>query len=571
MKKYAAVLLALLVSCLPFAGCAQSDVDTDTQSVTQSVSQAESDSVQEVSSAVSEVSDDKEYFSNSDLRSVESEEPNAVITLSGSEGTISDTTRGTSGSEVEIRSKGIYKITGESSGVTIVVNDDNESGTIYLLLDNVTMTNSEEPCIYVEACDKVVIQCMGENSLTCSAEENSDGLDGAVYSQDDLTINGSGSLEITSGMHGIVCKDDLRFTGGSVSVTADKIGIKAGDSVCLASAQVDIDSYRDGIHVENSSGDSFYYSEASKVTINADYDGIAVGTTGSTFTGSVNIVSGTTEIVSGGGSDNSKGDTSQKGIKCEGDITIGKSESDDLTLNVSGADDAVNSKGSVYINGGSISLSTSDDGVSAYSAIEINGGTIDITKSYEGLEAGDITVNGGDISINSSDDGMNTAGGSDNDNADDEFAKTENGTLTINDGYLYVNSSGDGLDSNGSIYVNGGTVIIEGPADNGNGALDKGDSDGCVLSINGGTVLALGSAAKAKNFDSGEQCSAILALSGSSGTKITISDGFEFTAAKKFDCIVYSSPNLEQGKKYTASAGESKTEFSFENGLYYEG
>ena len=159
----------------------------------------------------------------------------------------------------------------------------------------------------------------------------------------------------------------------------------------------------------------------------------------------------------------------------------------------------------------------------------------------------------------------------DNDNADDEFAKTENGTLTINDGYLYVNSSGDGLDSNGSIYVNGGTVIIEGPADNGNGALDKGDSDGCVLSINGGTALALGSAAKAKNFDSGEQCSAILALSGSSGTKITISDGFEFTAAKKFDCIVYSSPNLEQGKKYTASAGESKTEFSFENGLYYEG
>ncbi len=105
MKKYAAVLLALLVSCLPFAGCTQSDVDTDTQSVTQSVSQAESDSVQEVSSAVSEVSDDKEYFSNSDLRSVDSEEPNAAITLSGSEGTISDTTRGTSGSEVEIHSR----------------------------------------------------------------------------------------------------------------------------------------------------------------------------------------------------------------------------------------------------------------------------------------------------------------------------------------------------------------------------------------------------------------------------------------------------------------------------------
>ena len=566
MKKYAVILLALLVSAMSLAGSGDINTETQSQSAVETVSQSTISS-QEVSSAVS---DDTEYFSNSDLRSVESEEANAAITLSGREGTISDTTRGTSGSEVEIRSKGIYKITGESEDVTIVVNDDNKSGTIYLLLDNVTMTNSEEPCIYVEACDKVVIQCVGTNTLTYTAEENGDGLDGAVYSNDDLTVNGSGELEVTSTLHGIVCKDDLKFTGGTVSVTADKIGVKAGNSVCLTSAVLDIDSYHDGIQVENSGGDSFYYSEDSTVTVNADYDGINVGASGDSFTGFVKIVSGDTNIVSGGGSDNSKSDTSQKGIKCKGDIIIGDADNDELTLNVSGADDAVNSKGSVYVNGGTLTLSSSDDGISAYSLLEINGGVVDVTKSYEGLEAGDITINGGDISIAASDDGVNTAGGSDTENADDdEFVKTENGALTINNGTIYVNASGDGLDSNGSIYVNGGTVIIEGPADNGNAALDKGDSADCVLSISGGTVLALGSTAKANNFDSGEQCSALITVSGSEGTTIKMSDGFEFTATKKFDCIVYSSPNLEQGKSYTANVGDSTVEFSFENGLYF--
>ena len=562
MKKYAVILLALIVSAVSLAGCGDTNTQTQSQSAVETVSRSTS-SLQDLSSAVS---DDTEYFSNSDLRSVESEEPNATITLSGSEGTISDTTRGTSGSEVEIRSKGIYKITGESEDVTIVVNDDNESGTIYLLLDNVTMTNSEEPCIYVEACDKVVIQCVGTNTLAYTAEENGDGLDGAVYSNDDLTVNGSGDLDVTSSMHGIVCKDDLKFTGGTVSITADKIGVQAGDSVSLSKAVLDIDSYHDGIQIENSDGDSYYYSEDSTVTVNADYDGINVGTSGDSYTGFVKIVSGSTNIVSGGGSDNSKSDTSQKGIKCRGDIIIGTNDNDELTLNVSGADDAVNSKGTVYVNGGTLTLSSSDDGISAYSAIEINDGDVDITKSYEGFEAGEVTLNGGSVKINSSDDGVNTAGGTDA----DELVKTENGTLTINDGYIYVNASGDGLDSNGSVYVNGGTVIIEGPSDNGNAALDKGDDDSFVLSINGGTVLALGSSAKAKNFDSGEQCSALITVSGSDGTKITMSDGFEFTASKKFDCIVYSSPNLEQGKTYTATVGETSVEFSFDNGKYFE-
>ena len=87
-----------------------------------------------------------EYFSDSDFKDVSTEKENAVITLDGSSGTISDTTRGSSGSNVTITSKGIYRVSGSSENVSIVVNEKNKSGTVYLLLDGVTMNNSNYSC-----------------------------------------------------------------------------------------------------------------------------------------------------------------------------------------------------------------------------------------------------------------------------------------------------------------------------------------------------------------------------------------------------------------------------------------
>ena len=134
-----------------------------------------------------------------------------------------------------------------------------------------------------------------------------------------------------------------------------------------------------------------------------------------------------------------------------------------------------------------------------------------------------------------------------------------------------MNASGDGLDSNGSIYITGGTTIVEGPTTSGNGALDKGDSNGCVASITGGTVLALGTSDMAVNFDTGTQCSALVNISGESGTEISVDDGsgFTYTATKTFSCAVYSSPNMTQGNSYTLTAGSNTANFDFTSDLYY--
>lgn len=582
-KRYSAILLALFIAAGAMAGCGNDSENstgstggTSSSSSSQASSSASDDNTQS-STESSQAADasqtgsyNTEIFSDGDFKDVSGENADATITLSGNSGTISDTSRGSSGSTVTITSKGIYKVTGSSENVSIVIDDSSESGNIYLILDGVTMTNSTTACINVKNCDKLIIQCIGENSLTSSNTSADDKVDAAIYAKNDVTINGSGSLNVKSALHGIVCKKDLKITGSTLNVNAESVGIQAGKSLRIGGGTVGITSGHDGIQVSGES-DSYFYTENSDITINAGYDGISVKqeNSGEDFTGYINLSSGNVNITAGGGSDNSKNsDTSQKGLKCDGNIIFGNA-----VLNVSSADDAIHGNSDVTVNSGTLTLSTSDDGITASGDLTINGGKVTVSKSYEGLEATNVTINDGEVSVTSSDDGINCSGGSDTSSNDDNPWAQGNtdAKLTVTGGNVYVNASGDGLDSNGSIYVTGGTVIVEGPTNSGNGALDIGDGQGCVASITGGTVLAIGTSDMAVNFNDGTQGSALVSLSGDAGTVISVDDGsgFTYTTTKSFACVVYSSPSMAQGKTYTISAGSSTATADLSSSLYY--
>ena len=560
IKKITVIFMALILATVSLTACSD-NTTVNTETASSVSSQTNNDN----SSTTSQSSN----FSDSDYKDVTSETENAVITLSGNEGTISDTTRGSSGSEITITSKGIYKVTGSSENVTIKINDTNQSGNIYLILDNVSMTNTSNACIYVEACDKLIIQCTGNSFLTYSNSDSSSKIDGAIYSKDDITINGSGSLDINSSLHGIVCKEDMKITGATLNINSDNIGIQARDSLRIDGGTTTIQSDHDGIQLENDDNTSYFCMENGSLTVNSGYDGISVKSADSStaFKGSVQITGGTVNITSGGGSDNSKSSTSQKGIKCDGEIDIENS-----TVTISSADDAIHGKDNVTVNSGTLSLSTSDDGITATGIVTINSGDVTVSKSYEGIEGGSVVINGGNVSVTSSDDGINTSGGSDTTAKDDAlWDEDSNGNIYISDGNIYINASGDGLDSNGSIYVSGGTTIIEGSTTDNNGAIDKGDGDGFTASVTGGTVLALGTPDMAINFDSGSQCSALVNISGSKDTVISVDDGseFTFTATKNFTCAVYTSPKMTQGNQYTLTAGSNTAKMDFSSDIYY--
>ena len=503
---------------------------------------------------VTEVSRIEDAFGKADTKALEDLKPDAVITLTDS---------------ITLTQKGVYRISGEAENVTITVNDAAKDGNITLILDDLTVRNNDQPVVLVESADKVILWIAGECSMTmaaANAETNA-----VIYARDDLTVTGSGTLTITSAGDGIDCKDDYRQTGATLNITAEGAGLDVNDSVRIGGGTLSIVSGKDGIHLTNDEMSSWFYLEDGEVSITAGQDGVDVSGEEGDFSVFVTLYGGKLSITAGNGASLWSSGASTKGVKCQGDIYVGRVE-----LTVNSADDALHSGASVSITDGTLTLASGDDGIHADSALSISGGSVTVSQAYEGLEAYEISISGGSIQVFASDDGINAAGGSDTSSQENPWARwsmggSSSGVLNISGGTLYVNAAGDGLDSNGSIYVTGGLVIVEGPTDNGNGAIDKGDGSGCVASITGGTVLALGSTGMAVNFDTGTQCAALVTISGSAGDTVSVDDGsgFSFTASKRFECAVYSSPSLQSGNAYTLTAGSATAAMDFTGSLYY--
>ncbi len=221
--------------------------------------------------------------------------------------------------------------------------------------------------------------------------------------------------------------------------------------------------------------------------------------------------------------------------------------------NIVANQDAINGKKLVKILGGDFEIEAGDDAIHADEGLQLSAAVVDIVESYEGLEAPEIVIDSGEVRIKASDDGINAADGT-NDLGMGQVVSVANNNLVINGGEIYVNADGDGLDANGSIYISGGKVIIEGPTSGADGALDY---DG-ELQITGGTLLAIGSRQMAQGISNSSTQYGFLANLVESydvGAKIEIlnDDGIaimEWTGGKKFDSIVFSSNELTKGKTY---------------------
>ena len=177
----------------------------------------------------------------------------------------------------------------------------------------------------------------------------------------------------------------------------------------------------------------------------------------------------------------------------------------------------------------------------------MDGGSVTVEKSYEGLEGGQVLVFDGNLQLTASDDGINAAS--------DEGRLQ--GDVRISGGTVAIHASGDAIDSNHSIVIDGGTVLAEGPGNNRNSIFDKGDGKDAVLCVNGGTVLAVGSAEKAKNFSGGTQYSRLEPVSGHAGDVISADDGsgVQLVASRDFSCVIYSSPSFTENSRIQITSG----------------
>lgn len=381
------------------------------------------------------------YFSAADRQSDWNKFGATKIILSDSSTNIYGAGASYSDGCVLINRAGKYIISGELTAGQLIVEATKEE-TVFLLFDGASIHCDTDSAFVIQKARQVFLTlAKGKlNSISVGAATSPAASyslkDGAIYAKDNLTINGSGLLSVSSTLkHGIVCNDLLKITGGDIDITAAT----------------------DGIHVH----DGFYF-ESANLKINAGDDGIT----------------------------------------CEND----------------------NKTDLLYVASGQI----------------------DIDNCYEGLEASTIQIDGGNLVLTPSDDGINAEK-----------------NMIINDGSIrIVNSTGrdaDGLDSNGDIFINGGTLFISMDSSGGSGAIDFGSENGGKCVLNGGTVIACGSNMMLESFDeSSMQNFLIQDINGEAGTTLTLSDNDSNIILSEvipctFNVVTLSSPELVYNAAYTLS------------------
>lgn len=578
MKKHLAILTVAILVML--AGCGSGEEAPD--QTTKASSSVNAISADEIDTSVSKADQDASYAESSATK----------ISLSGSSASISGDGASEKDGTITIQQEGTYVVTGALNDGRIVVQAA-DTHKVHIVLKGASIYCADHAALFIKQADKVFLtladgseNTLGSGSSYHLSDEDSN-VDGVIFSRADLTLNGSGKLTVNAKYkHAIVSKDDLIVTGGAYAITAGNGGGLYGkDCVKITNGTFTIQSGTDGIQASNveQADRGYVYISGGALHITAGTDGIQADTV-------LRIDGGTFQITSGGGSANAS--TDQKGNENPGWGMWGPGSKEETaktedptdtsdsakglkagvslsvrggTFTIDSSDDSVHCNGTVTITGGTFALSSGDDGVHAGDALLIQNGTIAISQSYEGLEGLNVTISGGKIQLTASDDGINSAGGSDTADqgrpGQNQFNVSEDSDLFIKmiGGSVTVDAGGDGLDSNGNLIIEGGSVLVSGSANNGNGALDY---EG-TAKITGGTVVAAGMSGMAQGFsDSSSQYSILhnfsTTLSESDAITLKDSDGntlVTYTPAKAYQSVVVSCPDMEKGQTYTLSAG----------------
>lgn len=605
MKKTVSFILCLLLLLSVFAGC-QNKSGSDNSSNT------EKNSTENISAVETDFSEtDADMFTERDEDSAYDESKAVKIELNGNSAIASSDSVKIYGSTITITEDATHIITGTLDDGMIIV-DAPDTAKLQIVLNETNISSSSSASIYVKQADKVFVTLVGENTLanggTFTAIDDNN-IDAAVFSKQDLTFNGSGSLTVSSPAgHGIVGKDDLVFTSGTYTITSASHSIDANDSIRIKNSVISANAGKDGIHAENSddTAKGFVYIASGNMNIVCNGDGISSGSY-------MQIKSGAITILAGGGYENGSKEASDDWGKFRGnarpderaentDITTASADDSDSSSSIKGlkaansiliengtftinsADDAIHSDMSVTVNGGTFEIASGDDAVHAEDSLTITNGKINISNSYEGLEALHIAVNGGDIKLVSSDDGLNAAGGTDQSGTggrDEMFGNGDtpredrrqgkggnmssnaNGSIVISDGTLYIHASGDGIDANGTLEITGGNTTVVGPTQGDTATLDY-DTSGIIT---GGTFIGTGASNMAQSFsDSKQGVIAVSTGNQSANTKIILKDKngkeiISYAPELDFQIVILSSPDIKSGETYTVTIGSQTEEF----------
>lgn len=484
-----------------------------------------------------------------------------------------------------ITKAGTYKLSGEYQGQIKVETADSDA--VRLVLDNANITNSSGAALNVVNADEVILYSASgtTNTISDGADYTATGEndpDAVVYSKADLTIAGEGTLKV-NGNHedGIHTSDGLVIASGTLEVNAANTGIKGKDYVDILGGTINVTAQQDGIKSTNDTDEGKGWTRLSNgtVTVNAGDDGFKASRVVEISGGSLTVEQSDEGIeaqyinISGGDVNVTSADDGMNAS-----LKTSDSESTDSSANTS--DTANQQQGSLpggQQNGTSnqqqqgtgqpqppAMSGTSQDGTSQNGTTGTgqqqnntqNQGNQDMGQppAMLGGNAQDGTSQNGTTGTGQQGMGQPPQGGMPGGGGG--TFEVIDAAINVSGGNITVNAEGDGIDSNGVTTLSGGTLIVNGPSQGGNAALD---TNGHLL-LNGATVLS-GSTADMFEAPSTNSTSGYLKLTNSSGfeqgSTVQVADSSGKVVANykvtksNVQLVLVSSSSIVKGQSYT--------------------
>ena len=446
-----------------------------------------------------------------------------------------------------ITKAGTYKLSGEYQGQIKVETADSDA--VRLVLDNANITNSSGAALNVVNADEVILYSASgtTNTISDGADYTATGEndpDAVVYSKADLTIAGEGTLKV-NGNHedGIHTSDGLVIASGTLEVNAANTGIKGKDYVDILGGTINVTAQQDGIKSTNDTDEGKGWTRLSNgtVTVNAGDDGFKASRVVEISGGSLTVEQSDEGIeaqyinISGGDVNVTSADDGMNAS-----LKTSDSESTDSSANTS--DTANQQQGSLPGGQQNGTSNQQQQGTGQPQPPAMSG------TSQDGTSQNGTTGTGQQGMGQPPQGGMPGGGGG--------TFEVIDAAINVSGGNITVNAEGDGIDSNGVTTLSGGTLIVNGPSQGGNAALD---TNGDLL-LNGATVLS-GSTADMFEAPSTNSTSGYLKLTNSSGfeqgSTVQVADSsgkvvanYKVTKSNVQLVLVFSS-SIVKGQSYT--------------------
>ena len=211
-----------------------------------------------------------------------------------------------SGSTVTITEAGTYVLSGTLTDGQVII-DAGDEDDVRLVLENASITCTTTAPIYAKNADKVIIS-LSENTEstvtdTVTGTDGNDELTAAIFTKCDLSVNGTGTLNVQGNFNnGIGTKNDLRIAGGVITVSAVKNALKGNDSVAIQNGAITLTAGKDAIKADNEDkpDKGYVYIAGGDIRITAGDDAIQA-------TQDVTITGGALTVTATGKAVNSKG------------------------------------------------------------------------------------------------------------------------------------------------------------------------------------------------------------------------------------------------------------------------